>query len=55
MYAGGHGDVLGGVGEETVVFRVLATLLPHPAATLLIWLLDHPDRKMSLFQKIVGY
>lgn len=36
LYAGGQGDMLGGVGEETVVFRAFATLLPHPAATLLI-------------------
>lgn len=28
-------DVLGSVGEETVVFRAVATPLPHPAANLL--------------------
>ena len=30
MYVGGHGDVLGGVGAETVVFRVVAPPCCNP-------------------------
>lgn len=53
MKVAGHSDVLGSVGKETVVFRALATLLPHPAATLLVWFMDLPIRKKVLRQKRV--
>ncbi len=33
MCAEGHVDLQGGVGEETVVFKVLATTLFHPVTT----------------------
>lgn len=33
---------MGSVGEETVVFRAVATLLPHPATNLSHLLSGHP-------------
>lgn len=44
--------MLGGVGEETVVFRALSTLLPHPASNPNL-VFEYSYQKDSSLSKIV--
>lgn len=57
MHSGGQSEVLGGVGEEAVVFRALATLLPHPAAAKPPYLASgsHQQEHISLSKIVSDY